>query len=58
MRKENWYDFIRWPKQEKERFPFRIVNKQNQVSLYEQGEEKKYKTALKKHLDKINKDNE
>lgn len=48
MRKLDWYAYLKLPKTSKEAFVGVIVNKNNVATCYEAGEEKKYKTALRK----------
>ncbi len=50
MRKLPWYDFVRWPSEQREKYLV-LVDAKNQATLYDKGnkeDEKKYKTALAK----------
>lgn len=49
MKKINWFDWIKYKPDIKERYPFWFVNSKNEVQAYEGSEEKKYKQALTRH---------
>lgn len=48
MRVMKWYKYRNLPENSKQIFVGVVLNKENDVFCYEAGEEKKYKSALRK----------